>query len=179
MKGIVFTEFIDMVEQEYGLEIADHLISSTALPSGGAYTAVGTYSHDEMLQLLGALSEKTETGTSVLLKAFGRYLFDTFLKSYPAFFERDGTAFDFLESIENHIHVEVRKLYHDAQLPKFTTKKIEASGLEMIYSSERKMSDFAEGLIERTMEHYQTPYTLHKVNLNQEGSMVKFTIKKI
>lgn len=179
MKGIVFTEFIEMVEKEYGLEIADDIIESSQLQSGGVYTAVGTYSHDEMLQLIGNLSAKTTTDVPVLLKAFGRYLFDTFLKSYPAFFDRTETAFDFLESIENHIHVEVRKLYEDAQLPKFTTQKIDEIGFEMIYSSERKMSDFAHGLIERTMEHFQTPYTLQKVNLTEDGTMVKFTIKKI
>jgi len=178
MKGIVFTEFLEMVEKEFGLEIADHIIENSKLESQGAYTAIGTYSHDEMLQLISNLSTKTETDIPILLKAFGRYLFDTFLSSYPGFFERTTSAFDFLESIENHIHVEVRKLYSDAELPSFTTQRVEDIGFEMIYSSERKMADFAEGLIERTMEYYKTPYEMKKVNINEEGSMVKFTIMK-
>ncbi len=178
MKGIVFTEFLEMVEQEYGLEIADHILENSQLESQGAYTAVGTYSHDEMLQLIGNLSTKTATDIPVLLKAFGRYLFDTFLSSYPSFFERTNSAFEFLESIENHIHVEVRKLYADAELPKFTTQRVDDIGFEMIYSSERKMADFAEGLIERTMDHYKTPYEMTKTPLNEDGTMVKFVIMK-
>jgi hypothetical protein len=51
MKGIVFTEFIEMVEQRFGYEIVDELLTETELPSGGAYTAIGTYSHHEIVAI--------------------------------------------------------------------------------------------------------------------------------
>ena len=38
MKGIVFSEFMELVEEKFGLETVDHLIESTDLASGGAYT---------------------------------------------------------------------------------------------------------------------------------------------
>ena len=41
MKGIIFTEFIEMVEDKFGFEVADNIITNSNLPSGGAYTAVG------------------------------------------------------------------------------------------------------------------------------------------
>ena len=49
MKGIVFTEFLEMVEQRFSPEIADRLIDESDLPSGGIYTAVGTYEHTEIV----------------------------------------------------------------------------------------------------------------------------------
>jgi len=43
MKGIIFTEFLEMVEDRFSPEIADRIIEAADLPSGGAYTAIGTY----------------------------------------------------------------------------------------------------------------------------------------
>ena len=42
MKGIVFTEFLEMVEAQFGLDTVDAIIENSDLPSRGAYTAVGT-----------------------------------------------------------------------------------------------------------------------------------------
>ncbi len=52
MKGMVFTEFLEMVEDRFSPEIADRIITASDLRSGGAYTAVGTYEHSEMIQLV-------------------------------------------------------------------------------------------------------------------------------
>ena len=45
MKGIVFREFIDMVESQFSLETADAIIQASSLSTHGAYTTVGTYPH--------------------------------------------------------------------------------------------------------------------------------------
>ncbi|MBT8311465.1 MAG: hypothetical protein HKP23_01335, partial [Flavobacteriaceae bacterium] len=39
MKGIVFTEFLEMVEDKFGLEVVDTIIEKAELPSEGVYTA--------------------------------------------------------------------------------------------------------------------------------------------
>ena len=56
MKGIVFTEFLDMVEARFTPEVADRMITAAAVPSSGAYTAVGTYDYHEIIQLVVQLS---------------------------------------------------------------------------------------------------------------------------
>lgn len=45
MKGIVFTEFVDMVEAQFSADMVDDILDDAAPASGGAYTAVGTYDH--------------------------------------------------------------------------------------------------------------------------------------
>jgi len=176
LKGIVFTEFLDMVEQKFGYEMVDHILSSSQLPSNGIYTAVGTYHHSEIVQLLTNLSTKTEIESGVLLKAFGAYLFETFLTQYPHFFAEHKRAFSFLESIDSHIHVEVQKLYPEATLPKFTTSLNEEGKMIMIYQSERKMAALAEGLIEKSIEHYNENCSIDIDNIKEDGSEVRFTI---
>lgn len=178
MKGIVFTEFLEMVEQTYSYEMVDNLLTQNELPSGGIYTSIGTYAHQEMVTLVTDLSKKTQTPVPDLLNAFGQYLFGTFEKGYPSFFESAPNAFDFLESIEQHIHVEVKKLYPDAQLPRFTTRRINDVTMEMIYHSDRSMADFALGLIQKTLEHYNEKATVLKENILENGSEVRFLITK-
>ena len=60
MKGIVFTEFLDLVEERFGLEMVDAIISQSKLESKGVYTSIGTYSFSELLQLLQNLQTKTK-----------------------------------------------------------------------------------------------------------------------
>lgn len=176
MKGIVFTEFLDMVEEKFGYEVVDEMLQAVPLESKGVYTSIGTYKHKEMVGLITFLHKKTGVPQSELLKTFGRYLFGTFKSNYGHFFSQADNAFDFLESIDNHIHVEVKKLYPDAQLPRFENKRVSDKKLEMIYSSERKMGDFAEGLIAKTLKHYKESATITKELLKEDGSLVKFTI---
>lgn len=146
MKGIVFTEFLEMVEQEIDLEMVDQLIESSAVASKGIYTAVGTYPHTELRELITQLSLKTNTPPAVLLKKFGRHLFPRFAKAYPSFFKDLHSTFGFLECLDSYIHVEVRKLYPDAELPVFTPRLV-GENMHLVYSSPRCMADFAEGLM--------------------------------
>ena len=178
MKGIVFTEFLEMVENKFDYDTVDKIINNSNLESKGIYTSIGTYDHNEMVQLVGNLSKETEIPVSKLLNTYGQYLFNTFHKGYPEFFSRSADAFSFLESIEEHIHVEVKKLYPDAQLPTFETERIGDNVFEMVYKSKRAMSDFAEGLIEKTLVYYQTEADIQKEAVEADGSVVKFTITK-
>lgn len=179
MKGIVFTEFLEMVEKTFGYEIVDQIIEESNLESNGIYTAVGTYPHSEIVNLLVNLSEKVKIDPTVLLKEFGKYLFDTFLSSYPQFFSSVDNAFEFLHSIDNHIHVEVLKLYPDAMLPKFLSEETEEGTIVMTYLSDRKMAALAEGLIEKSVHHYKESCSISTEFLKKDGSEVRFTIKRI
>jgi hypothetical protein len=179
VKGIVFTSFLDLVEEKFGYEMVDRIILSCELPSKGAYTSIGTYPHSEMVQLVTALSKETETPVSDLLKVYGNYFFPVLSNGYPHFISEAKSALDLLESIEHHIHVEVIKLYPDAELPRFDTKRIDTHTLEMIYHSKRKMADFAEGLIRSTFEHYNEQVQMERENIVDDGSVVRFLIRKV
>ncbi len=59
MKGIVFTEFIDLVEEKFGCEIVDNIINNSNLSTNGDYTAIWTYNFSEMLSLHRNLNKET------------------------------------------------------------------------------------------------------------------------
>jgi len=177
MKGVVFSEFIELVEELFSLDLLDEIIMECDLPSGGSYTSVGTYDHNEIVQLVTKLSEKTGTDVSVLLKTFGKHLSKKFSKSFPGFFAEGGDVFGFMKRLDNHIHVEVKKLYPDADLPKFDYDESNEGVLMMEYQSERGFADLAEGLIDGVIEFYGENMGVDREDIS--GSKhVKFFLKK-
>ena len=178
MKGIVFTEFLEMVEDRFGLLVTDKIIEEDRFDSKGAYTAVGTYDHQEMVILVENVSKEVDIPVGQLFQLYGQHFFHILVESYPRFFEGIPTAFDFLKSIENHIHVEVLKLYPDAELPHFEIQDVNLDQLEMTYYSNRKLYKFAQGLIEGCLTHYNEKASLDLDLLKADGSVVKFTLVK-
>jgi len=154
MRGVVFTEFLEMVEDVHSLEMVDTIIAEAAPPHGGAYTAVGTYPAQEMGALVGALSRHSGQPAPELLRGFGAHIFNRFSILYPAFFEGVDDTFRFLESIESVIHIEVMKLYPDAELPSVLAERSTDNAMQPTYRSPRCMADFAEGLIEGAAAHF-------------------------
>ena len=179
MKGIVFTELFDMVEGLFGADIIDDILDDCTLASGGAYTTVGTYDHRELIQIVGALSKHTDIPFKELVRKYGQHLFFRFHALMPNFFEKPKGAFDFLESVHEYIHVEVKKLYPDAALPHFETERDGDKVLVMIYKSQCPFADFAEGLMNGCIEFYKENIIIESVdqNTNEEYSRV-FTLIK-
>ena len=175
MKGIVFTEFLEMVEAEYGIEMVDTIIERSDLTSEGVYTTVGTYDFGEMLQLLTHLSTETNISINDLLYAYGCYFFSVLLHYHPDIFGWYDHPIAFLSSIENHIHVHVKKIYPDAELPTFEVIAESDKELIMIYSSDRAMYRFAEGLMEKTFQYYNKDAEISVEKINPDGTRVKFT----
>ena len=178
MKGIVFTELLEMVEDRYGYALVDQLLTESNLPSGGSYTAIGTYDHAEMMTLIHNLAQKTQLSTPDLLRAYGRYMFVSFTRGYRPFIDRVDSAFGLLQSVQHYVHVEVRKLYPDAELPHFTVEQPADNHLIMHYESQRKLADFAHGLIEGCLAHFGETATITRTNLADDGSQVLFNIVK-
>ncbi len=178
MKGIVFREFIDMVEQQFSLELADAIITASDLSTKGAYTAVGTYPHAEMVALVSNLSAQTGKPVPALLHHFGRHLFGRFTEIHPQYVSSYHSAFELLQRLDGNIHVEVRKLYHDAELPSFTYESMEDGGMHFDYRSHRGLADFAEGLIEGCIAHFGQSVSVQRTDLpaDDQGSHTRFTL---
>ena len=177
MKGIVFSEFLEMVEDRFSPEVADLIIEQADLPSGGAYTAVGTYDHAEIVALVLQLEKETGVELPALLHAFGRHLFTRFVEGFPHFFEGQNNAFRFLAQVEDYIHVEVKKLYPDAELPSVVATMDGAERMTIVYRSDRAMADLAHGLIEGCIDHFGEAIDIDVTDLSSDsGRHVRFEL---
>jgi hypothetical protein len=178
VKGLVFTEFIDMVDDRFSLETSERLIEACDLPSGGVYTSVGTYDAAEMMALVGTLSSMTGVPVPDLLREFVGHLFRRFVLAFPEFFEGIQSTLDFLPRVEDYVHLEVRKLYPDAELPTFTCERPGQDTLIMTYRSHTNVPDLAEGLIVACLEHFGDEFTLRRDELPGDPPPTVFTLSE-
>lgn len=163
---MVFTEFFEWVEQESGYEWVDRLLREVPSQSHGAYTAIGNYPHTELVEFVLHYSAASARPVDLVLKGFGAHMLGVFARFYPQFFDRCPNVMAFLESVDDYIHIEVLKLYPDAQLPRFETTKISNRSLEMVYRSDRGMASLAFGLIEEALRHYGQQGTIGSVSFD-------------
>ena len=177
MKGMIFTEFLDMVESRLGLAVKDRILAASGGASEGVYTAVGNYPAQEMLTLVDALARETGQPAPRLMEDFGAHMFDHFTRHYGRFFGGGQSCFDFLGNIEDYIHVEVRKLYPQAELPAFSYPHRDAARLVMEYRSPRPMAAFATGLVRAAVRYFAEPVQLEVEDLSAgQGTAARFTL---
>lgn len=179
MRGVIFTEMIEFVEEALGFEIADKMIEKARLENGGAFSQGGNYPFTDMVKLLGALSEITGKKPNELLFIFGEYLFTVLVKLYGRDIRAAGSAIDFINSVEEYVHVEVKKLYPDADLPKFITEEIDEEHIVLVYQSEKKLESFAHGLITACGKYFNEPLDVNFETISESPYQVKFLIKKL
>ncbi|MBQ0959663.1 heme NO-binding domain-containing protein [Ideonella sp. 4Y11] len=157
MLGMVFTEFIEMVEARFSPEVADDVLADAGLSHGGAYTAVGYYPADELRTMVDGLSRRTGRPVDELVRAFGSHLAQRFSQAHGQYFSAHRHPFDLIAAIDGHIHVEVRKLYPQAQLPQFDVLERLPGRMRLRYRSERRLHLLALGLIEGVIAWYGRP----------------------
>ena len=158
MKGVIFNLLETMVEEKFGIEAWDALLQQTG--SDGVFVSTAVYSDEQLTSLVVAASEKLDVPVNDLIRLFGEYIFPHFKTKNPSLIPDGMTLKEFLLTVDRVVHVEVRKLHPDANLPSFEYVDENDDELTMIYSSPRKMCMLAEGLISGAAKHFGTSYTL-------------------
>ncbi|NVD06839.1 guanylate cyclase [Vibrio sp. JPW-9-11-11] len=179
MKGIIFTEFMDLVEQKFGLEELDTVLSLAG--DDGVYTAVGSYDHRNLVKLIVQLSQRTGISAQDLQCIFGQSVFHNLYRSLPSnsSLQTCHSTFHFIKLVEDYIHLEVKKLYPDANPPKFNFVSESETELVFDYLSARCMSHVCLGLIQGCAEHYQQKVTVDMQSCVDDGSQVRFTVRLV
>ena len=131
-----------------------------------------------MLQLISNLSNNTDISIDDLLLVYSEHLFKVLVRSHPNLIEHYKDPMDFLASIENHIHVEVQKIYPEAQLPTFEMVEREDNNMVMVYKSDRALYMLGKGLMDETFKLFKVEGTVNVEKLNDAGTEVKFIIQR-
>jgi hypothetical protein len=170
MKGLVFIELVDFVEQRFG--------SVPGVPPAGTFNALASYDHQELSRIIAAASAPSGVGAGEMLRTFGVHLFGRFAALYPVFFFEADSALGFLGGIETYIHGEVQKLYPGAEFPSFECRSAAPGQLEMVYRSARPFADLAEGLILGCVAHFREAIDVRREDLaGTPGTAARFTLR--
>ena len=177
MKGIVFTTFNDMVEEKVGIDVWERILETVNPDSEGIYNAVEDFPDEEFLEMVGELSDITGTPAIELVRAFGLFLFHTLAVKHSVFINDKPDFIEFLKSIEDVIHKEVRKLYPNPNLPSLEWQQPAENALTLFYKSPRKLCHLAEGLIKGAAEQYGVEYTMqHDICMHDGSDHCRFDI---
>lgn len=167
MKGIVFNLLEEAVSKEYGEETWDSLLDTAGLE--GSYTAVGTYPDEELASLVDAAAAALSISGDQVVQWFGNRAIPMFASRYPAFFEPHVTTRDFVLTLNDVIHPEVRKLFPGAYAPQFHFDDSDPETLILGYESHRHLCSFAEGLLEGAAAHFGESVELTQTTCSKRG----------
>ncbi len=178
MKGIIFTSLQDMITEQFSEDLWDEIIDNCELKSNGIYTTVGNYDFEELQSMVNYISNKTKIKESILIHEFGKYLASIFIANNPQCYESCNDLFYFLDSIDNNIHVEVRKLYDNTYLPLILTKRKSDREMELLYTSKHKLVNLACGLIEGSSKFYNQKIDMEFYDVHKEENTYKIIVIK-
>jgi hypothetical protein len=176
MKGVVFTELLEFVEDSFGFDVADAVLEEAGVK--GTYTQVGNYPFDELVALVVGLSKVKDIPVPDLLEVFGRHLFKRLIAIYPQALAGVNSSIDLFGNVHSNIHVEVKKLYPDTELPSFEVVEKTDNSIKMIYGSEKRLEDFARGLMLGCADHFNETIMIDVKELSNDPHKAEFTVTK-
>ncbi|MEM7081899.1 MAG: heme NO-binding domain-containing protein [Pseudomonadota bacterium] len=180
MIGTIFVEFLEFVEEKYGLDTVDVIVEHArdSLSTNGSYTAVGNYAHDELLALAVAIHEVESTSINTIIHDFARHLMDYFVDKHGLYFAASNDVYEFLLSVGNIIHADVRKLYPKAQPPEITGSLNEESELLITYRSKRPLAELALALTGFAGDVFDQPLSIDVLERDEDGRRIVMKVRK-
>lgn len=154
MKGLIFRLLEKMVTTKLGLHAWDALVERAPLTTVGGFIGSETYPDADLSALVKTASEMTGRSESELLRAFGRFVFPDLARVYGGFLVGPRDAKSFLLGVGRVVHVEVAKLHTGVVLPEFDYEDPAPDRLVMLYRSQRRLCDFAAGLIDAVGDQF-------------------------
>lgn len=177
MKGAIFVELVNMAEDAFGEDVVDDVLDKADLDNGGAFTTVGNYPCSELVKIVVAFSEHSGISPDVLQRMFGHWMLDHFVENYAEFFAGKTDSFSLLEAVDGEIHVEVKKLYPEAELPVFEAERLADDRLSLTYSSPRPLVDFCHGMIEASLKRYDQTAKIDRCPVAHQQNATDFDIQ--
>jgi hypothetical protein len=148
--GLIFTSFRDFITAQYGPGIAKSILEGQPM-----HLLTEAYPDEDFLAVVGKACEQTRVETDDLVREFGVFAGETtFPHLYPAFYSVAGGARPFLLTVEALIHELVRATIPNATPPQLLVTPLDEDGVQIKYSSPRKLCILVRGLVEGTARHY-------------------------
>jgi hypothetical protein len=167
MKGIIFNLLEQVVTDEAGEETWERVLEAAGVE--GAYTAVGTYHHDELHKLADAAASLMGQSPDDVVRWFGVKAIPLLAERYAGFFAGHSSTIPFLLRLNDVVHPEVRKLFPGAYAPDFDFERVDDRSLAIGYVSYRDLCPFAEGLVQGAAEHFGEPVAVEQTRCTRRG----------
>jgi hypothetical protein len=177
MKGIIFNALESFVDQNFGEETFDRILEKNLPEISEPFVGPKTYPDQYLFSIIALILEKYQLDSEETIRQFGEFLFGLLAKKYPHFMQDFVHPKEFILTIHNVIHVEVKKLFPEAITPDFSFKELKNGSLEVTYSSPRKLYSLAEGLLIGSAKHFQTEMKIIKKVVTPQSNTCLFLLE--
>ncbi len=178
MKGIFFTEFLEMTEKDFGLDITEKIISELGVGNSGVYEPEIGYPCAQFVELCGLLGFEIGNSPSDVAKNFGEYLFSRLVILFRPSFAGNSNIFEFLDQVDEFIHKKMQDSFPALEIPKFRAVKINESTFQITYQTEKILIDLAIGLLMGCQRFFNEELTLNTEYISERSKLVCFTLSK-
>ncbi len=166
MHGLIFASFRDYLVTEHGAGVANDVMAGEP-----QYTLSEAYPDEQFLALLERACVQTALSRDEILFEFGVFTAaTTFARLYSLLFKASPTARDFLLTVETPIHDVVRVAMPDARPPELALTDLGEKGLEIVYTSPRRICAMLRGLVEGTGRVYDEEIQVEELECMHHGA---------
>ena len=166
MHGLIFASFRDYLVTEHGAAVANDVTAGEP-----RYTLSEAYPDEQFLAVLERACARTGLSQDELLFEFGVFTAaTTFARLYSVIFKASSTARDFLLTVETPIHEVVREAMPEARPPELAVTDLGDEGLEIVYTSPRRICAMLRGLIEGTGRVYDEKLDVEELQCMHKGA---------
>lgn len=167
MKGVVFNIFEDFITKTFDLGTYNKVLDESDM---GDQVFVGPESYEDtkFLSLVGSAVKLSGLDLDVAVKAFGKFAFGRLATKLSYITDDYTDPKQLLLDLDSIIHVEVKKLYPDAETPDFNPI-LEGDKVILNYTSKRNLCVFLEGLLEGMAEFYKVEVEVEKCSCMKNG----------
>lgn len=170
MHGMIHTALKRFVGENHGTEAWNAILEEAGL-SERYYFPKEPYPDEEAGAIVAAASKLTGAPADDILESFGEYLVPVLMKMYGSLLKPDWGTLEMLLHTEGTIHRVLRMKDPEVKPPKLEFEQTGPSTLTLNYSSKRRMSGVARGMIKGVAEHYGDQVTISETP-RPDGSCV-------
>ncbi len=170
MKGIIFNLVEDVVSEAYGEQVWDQLLAEARLDGG--YTSMGDYPDEQLHALVGAASTALDVPADQVLRQLGHGAAVGLSEQYPHFFTPHQRSLDFVVTLNDVIHAEVRKIHRAADPPEFLFSEVGDEELVIEYRSRRGLCALADGMLGGAASYFGERATVRHETCTHRGDDV-------
>jgi hypothetical protein len=177
MLGMIFTEALDFIDEQVGVVGLEEILLKSDLADGVAFTAVGNYGHEQLVDVVSAAVEHTGIPADDLMRAFGSWMFPHLVEAHDHAKELAQKGLrEFLLGIHSQIHSTVISLYDAADPPSVLAE--ERGGTIVVeYRSHRPFAAVAQGLLEGCCEYFGGTHAVCARSApHSDGGMATFEV---
>ncbi|MCY1635517.1 heme NO-binding domain-containing protein [Marinifilum sp. D737] len=182
MKGIFFTELLEMAEREYGSQAVDKIIPFLEAGDHGVFNANMDYPYTQFHELINRLADEVRIAPSDLTKIYGEYLFSRLIIIYRPHFAGNSDIFEFLEQIDYFIHVKLQADFPHKGIPGFKAERISQNTFAVSYQSKYDLIDLAIGLFMGCQKFFNEDLTVNaeiKTEFDKEWVCISLNRSKV